>query len=319
MSTDPKAPPLSDVSAAEFTPTPGQLQKAPKPERDLVSRVFIGREGIRSGWRFLLYLIMFMMARSLGHGPIPRSVGQLFIRECLLLSMAAFPALVMGRIEKRNFSVYGLSKAGAFGRMFWGGILWGIVAVTALMVLMRAAGVFYFGAIELHGIQIVKFAAIYGAIFVMVGLAEEFLFRGYSLFTLAQGAGFWPAAVLLSATFGALHLRNSGEGPAGGLFAAFIGLFLCLTLRRTGSLWFAVGFHAAWDWSETFLYSVPNSGQTWPGQLLRSSFQGPAWLTGGTIGPEGSVLAFVVVTAVWVIFERLHPQANYPSPANHRP
>ncbi len=90
-----------------------------------------------------------------------------------------------------------------------------------------------------------------------------------------------------------------------------IGLFFCLTLRRTGNLWFAVGFHAAWDWGESFLYSVPDSGEKAPGHLLSSSFHGSPWLTGGSVGPEGSVFLFLVIALVWVAFDKVYRQAKY--------
>ena len=90
-----------------------------------------------------------------------------------------------------------------------------------------------------------------------------------------------------------------------------IGFFFCLTLRRTGDLWWAVGFHMAWDWGESFLYSVPDSGTLLPRHLLNSSFQGPDWLTGGSVGPEGSYLVFVVIGALWVLFDRTYPKVKY--------
>jgi membrane protease YdiL (CAAX protease family) len=149
---------------------------------------------------------------------------------------------------------------------------------------------------------------------VIVGLFEEFLLRGYSQFTLGRGIGFWPAALVLSSVFGLIHLRNEQEHWPGLLAAAFIGLFFCVTLRRTGNLWFAVGFHAAWDWGETFFYSVPDSGMTSPGHLLSSSLRGPAWLSGGVTGPEASLLCFAVIGLTWVLFAKL-----YPEPANLGP
>jgi membrane protease YdiL (CAAX protease family) len=86
-------------------------------------------------------------------------------------------------------------------------------------------------------------------------------------------------------------------------------------LRRTGSLWFAVGFHAAWDWGETFVYSVPDSGTVFPGHLLKTSLHGPGWLTGGVVGPEGSLLCFVVIGVVWVAFARRYPEVKYLAPS----
>jgi membrane protease YdiL (CAAX protease family) len=145
--------------------------------------------------------------------------------------------------------------------------------------------------------------------FLVVGLFEEFLLRGYSQFTLSRGIGFWPSAVALSCAFGLAHLRNGGEHWTGLLAAACIGFFFCLTLRRTGSLWFAVGFHAAWDWGETYFYSVPDSGMVSPGHLLSSSLRGPDWLSGGSVGPEGSFLCFAVIALVWIAFDRLYPRS----------
>jgi len=103
------------------------------------------------------------------------------------------------------------------------------------------------------------------------------------------------------------HLRNIGEGWAGALSLILFGVFACFTVRRTGTLWFAVGFHAAGDYAETFLFSVPDSGTLARGQLLHSSLHGPAWLTGGSIGPEGSLFEFVTVILAFVIFAYLYP------------
>ncbi len=158
-----------------------------------------------------------------------------------------------------------------------------------------------------------RFAAFWAVMFLFVGFFEEFLLRGYSQFTLARGIGFWPAAIVLSTAFGLIHLRNGGEQWAGLLAAAFIGFFFCLTLRRTGNLWFAVGFHAAWDWGETFFYSVPDSGTVFPGHLLSSSLHGPSWLSGGSVGPEGSVLCFAVIALVWLAFSRVYPSTGFRS------
>jgi len=221
--------------------------------------------------------------------------------------------VALARFERRPFGTYGLPRQGAFGKQFWIGALWGLAAITLLLLVMRGVGAFYFGGLALHGVRVLKFAVFWGVLFLVVGFAEEFLFRGYSLFTLAEGIGFWPAALLLSAIFGAVHLGNQGEAWIGGLAAACIALFFCLTVRRTGNLWFAVGMHASWDWGESFLYSVPDSGTVTPGHLLNSSFHGPRWLTGGSVGPEGSVLVFVLIGAMWVLCERVYParQTSY--------
>jgi uncharacterized protein len=292
--------------------------QAVPPQASPARSIFIGAHGIRPGWRLLLYLLMAVaLALILVFILQPRYVhgaARLWLQvaqEGLLVVATIIPAVVMARIEKRSFGDYGLPGRQAFGKFFWLGCVWGLLAITALLVAIRGLHGFYFGHLALHGFRIFKFALFWGLFFLLVGFFEEFLFRGYTQFTLTNSIGFWPAAAIFSASFGALHWGNSGEAWLGLLSAGLIGFFLCLTLRRTGNLWFAVGFHQAFDWGETFLYSVPNSGTVEPGHLLNSSFHGPIWLTGGSVGPEGSVFVFILIAVIWVVFDRMYPQARY--------
>ncbi len=272
-------------------------------------------------WRILLYLasggavvyVLLWLGRSFFPEPVygAAALWQDMYGEAALMLGALLPAFLMAYIEGRSLDDYGLPHRQAFGKLFWVGAVWGLAAITILLVAMHAVHVVSFGHLALHGLKIVKFAAFWAVFFLLVGVFEEFLLRGYLLFTMAQRAGFWPSAALLSCAFGAIHLNNAGEGLVGALGAAAIGFFFCLTLHRTGNLWFAVGFHASWDWGETYLYAVPNSGTNAPGHLLSSSFTGSPWLTGGTVGPEGSVLCFVLLVILWGLFDRLYPTVMY--------
>jgi len=288
----------------------GEAQRSP-----WLRRVFVGTDGLRSGWSFALYAGMFALAVAVGSWwGDSLHLGDLWVQlfsELGVLVAAVIPALVMGRIERRPWGAYGLPLQGAFLKLFWVGTVWGFLGITLLLEILHGMHAFDFGHVVLHGMGIVRFAIFWGAMFLLVGFVEEFLLRGYTQFTLARGMGFWPAAVLLSAAFGASHLRNPGEAWTGALAAGLIGLFFCLTLQRTGSLWFAVGFHAAWDWGESFFYSVPDSGQVSPGHLLSSSFHGSRWITGGSVGPEGSLVCFVVIAMLWVGFERVYRGVKY--------
>lgn len=308
------SPENSPENGANTSLAPAAGPAQPEP---FLHSAFIGPNGLRAGWRFTIYLVAFfallflmtVATRPLLHLKSHQTppVWVFLLGEFESLVAAVVPAFALAKYEKRSFGTYGLPLQRGFGMQFWVGAAWGICAVTVLMLMLRSAGVFYFGALALHGIRILKFAAFWGLLFLVVGLFEEFVSRGYSLFVLAKGMRFWPAALLLSAAFGAIHLGNPGEAWVGALAAACIGLFFCFTLRRTGTLWFAVGMHASWDWGESFLYSVPDSGQVAPGHLLSSSFHGARWLTGGSVGPEGSVFVFVVIAALWVAFDRVHP------------
>jgi uncharacterized protein len=298
-------------------PALAPLKLSPFEERIL--KIFIGRDGLRPLWRLLIYLglyriLHFCLFVFLAYGLADLSfLWRQTAAELGVGIIALVPALLMSRIEGRELGCYGLPLRNIFGKLFWAGGLWGLASLTVLLLALRGAHAFYFGTIALHGPRVLKFAVFWAGFFLIVALYEEFFTRGYTQFTLTQTLGFWPAAILLSLGFGALHLENQGENWVGILGAIGIGFFFCLTLRRTGNLWFAVGFHTSWDWGESYLYSVPDSGGVAPGHLLHSSLQGSRWLSGGAVGPEGSVLLFVLLGLLWVLFDRLYPEVKYPA------
>jgi uncharacterized protein len=307
-----RIPPLSGSHTTAATPEfPVQPSYA--------KTVFFGADGLRPGWGLAFYVAIFyplqfvaiQWAGLLDFGG--RWLWSMMAAEIALLVAAIIPAIILMKVEHRSWGAYGLPIPSAFGPKFWTGAVWGFAGITLLLAAMFGLRIFDFGHLAIHGPRIVKFALFWAVYFLVVGFFEEFLLRGYTQFTLSRAIGFWPSAVLLSCTFGLIHLQNAGEQWPGLLAAAAIGFFFCLTLRRTGNLWFAVGFHMMWDWGETFFYSVPDSGTVFPGHLLKSSFHGPAWLTGGKVGPEGSVLCFVVIGATWAAFAKAYPGVNYPA------
>jgi hypothetical protein len=122
--------------------------------------------------------------------------------------------------------------------------------------------------------------------------------------------GFWYAAWFTSVGFGYVHTFNTGESWLGIFSASAIGFVFCVSVRLTGSAWWAIGFHSAWDWTQTFFYGTPDSGVVPQGHFLTTTPAGPALWSGGKDGPEGSILVLpvVVVTllAVLLLYRRRH-------------
>src|SRR5205085_11100093 len=114
-----------------------------------------------------------------------------------------------------------------------------------------------------------------------------------------------------SILFAYVHVSNPGEAPLG-IGAVFVfGMMLAFSLWRTGSLLWAIGFHFMWDYSETFIYGVPDSGFVSPQHLLSAKFSGPAWITGGTVGPEGSWFIFLVLAAITLVIHFTYPKPRF--------
>lgn len=287
----------------------------PPPEGP-ASKIFFSHEGLRAGWSLVLYtafglmiwypLAMFVLL--IGGSPdgsySPQSVA---LGELLSFLAVYGAALAMARLERLPAGVYGLPLGRAFGKPFWQGVFLGFCEVSLLVGLIAAFGGYSFGSSALHGTGLVGWGLLWGVAFVLVGFSEEFMFRGYVQYTLARGIGFWPAAVSLSVVFGAAHWRNPGEGIVGVLNVVVTGLVFAFALRRSGNLWLAVGWHAAFDFGETFLFSVPDSGYLFDHHLSNAVLQGPAWLTGGTVGPEGSVFGFLTMGIAGLVIHFLFP------------
>ena len=237
-------------------------------------------------------------------------------RELPARAISAFFAVlatwIVSRMEKRPFDDYGIPLQQALGIRFWEGSAWGFAMLSAILLVLRISGHFQIDSISLTGSAFSRYAIGWAATFLAVSLNEEFTFRGYWLFSFSRRMRFWRAALLISALFGAAHIPNPGENALGILQVVEFGLLLCLTLRRTGNIWFAVGFHAAWDWAETFFYGTPNSGLLGVGRFLSTSVHGPNWLTGGSAGPEGSIIAIFVLLLCALLVHFRFPKAVYP-------
>lgn len=288
--------------------------------------IFVGPNGIRAGWRFLAFAVLstalaagaqWFIIAVLGYRPHDGLARMdVLLSDAVGLVTALAAAAVMGRIERRPLGAYGLPVRRDALLRFAEGLLWGAFAVGALVGLIAAMGGLSIHGLALHGPALGAAALEWTATMIVLGLFEEFTFRGYPLVTLAQGMGFWPAALLLSALFGALHyFTKPMETVTDAVNVAMVGLFLCLTLARTGSLWLAAGFHAAFDYAALIVFAAPNTGnggRAVDGHLLEVSYRGPAWLTGGPAGIEASVFLWIVMALLAVAFLRRAPAAVSP-------
>ena len=269
---------------------------------------FRGPNGIRAGWRVLIFLaivcamILVLVAgfALIAHGRAQFAISQLSpqglgISEAAIFLCTAIPALIMSKIERRKFGAYGLPSREAFRGDFWIGSLIGFLSISGCLLGIFAFHGFRLTGIAIHGGTILTATAAWAVAFTIVGLAEEFAFRGYLQFTLTTGMGFWPSAFLLSALFGLAHAGNPGESKAGLLSVVLFGLLFCFFLNAaeicggpsdsmpdgTGVRLSFTEFPTAASCRITISSTAPSAG--------------PHWLTGGSVGPEASIFAPIVL------------------------
>ncbi|HEX4038328.1 MAG TPA: CPBP family intramembrane glutamic endopeptidase [Acidobacteriaceae bacterium] len=271
--------------------------------------MFFGPHGLRAGWAVLLFAALwwvFNFAAEFLTAPLlhqdweaPLRAPTVTLIEVWQLFGVVAATGLMAFFERRPPLSYGFQGRARAVR-FVSGLAWGFAAISALVLALRGLGFLTLNRGGPGSPWSWKEAAAWGVVFLLTGFAEEAMFRGYAQFTLARGMGFWWGALLCSAAFGLMHRANGGESTVGVLAAAAIGLIFCLSLWYTGSLWWAVGFHAAWDWGESYFYGVADSGMVTQGHLLRAHAAGPIAWSGGSVGPEGSVLIWPVLAVIAV-------------------
>jgi uncharacterized protein len=291
--------------------------------------IFYNDRGLRAGWRLLIYIAMLwivvfsagLIAKTVSSGQSKGLPSSEFLRtmiqaasEFILFLVLVFLAWVMCKIEHRKLRDYGLPlRKSAFPEFIQGYFIWGFLPLAFLLLALRTSHAFYFGDISPLSGQILGWGVLWFFFFLLVGLFEEYSFRGYFLFTIADGIGFWPAAMIQAILFASIHMGNGGETRVGVVAAGVFALFAAATLWRTGNLWLAVGAHAGWDWGQSFFFGVNDSGLKVSGHLFNPHLShGPDWLTGGSVGPEGSVITLVLWVLMTVLFLWLYRPRREP-------
>ncbi len=327
------------------------LVETPEPPANKVSAwryIFLGPNGLRPGWGLLFFVLIFLalgaalnltirklhpvpvktaaqIKAQAAAGATPRSM---LIGEGSAFALVALTTWIMSRIERRPVGRYGFGGRRKAGN-FFAGFAWGFVFLAALVGTLWKAGLLVFDKRLLFGAEVWKYGAIWIVGFLFVGLLEEYLLRGYLQYTIARGAaslygmlfetthgetlGFWTAAAALSFFFGFGHSSNPGESIVGLWSAGLIGLIFCFTLWKTGSLWWALGFHASWDWAQSFVFGVADSGTMVQGHLFATHPAGKVLLSGGATGPEGSAFILPLLAIVTLVAAVTLPKREWSS------
>ncbi len=273
---------------------------------------------LRPGWGLLIFvglvvalgmlLLLLIQALQLFHVSSDTTLHlsyapiNLAIFGAVLLS-----TVILASVEHRHVVGYGLSGR-RWLQLSLGGSLSAALSMCALIDYLHRAGDLVFRGQTLFGLQQQVFlGAGWAGFFLLAAVVEEMLTLGYLQYTLTRGlasllrnhfgselgvdAAFWLGALLLLPLFLLLHAAHRGENYVGFAAAGAYSLLLAFSLWRTGSIWWAVGFHFAWDWTQGFVFGSVDSGLLPASHFFFTQANGPVYLSGGSTGPEGSILS----------------------------
>jgi hypothetical protein len=173
------------------------------------------------------------------------------------------------------------------------GLIAGAAIFSAVVAVVAALGGY-------HILGYGKFDSIWPllALAITSSVGEELLFRGILFRFIERTGGSWVALVLTSALFGGAHITNPGATLFSSLAIALeAGILLGGIYMLTRRLWAVIGVHAAWNFTQGWIFGLPVSG-TSPNGIVRAELTGPEILTGGAFGLEASIVTVVIVTSV---------------------
>ena len=218
------------------------------------------------------------------------------VAHVVALAVAGF-AIYIGYahlVEQRPISELALP---GMGRELGTGMLIGVGLYTACVLILIGLGIY-----RVEGLNPLGFMVPAIAMAVSSAVYEELLFRGVLFGSVEAWFGSWAALVVSSLVFGLTHLVNPEGTVEGALFIAVeAGILLAAAYMLTRRLWVSMGFHAAWNYTQSAIFSGIVSGNEASQGLIRSAVQGPELLTGGKFGLESSVLALVLCTTTGVV------------------
>ncbi|HEY2835024.1 MAG TPA: CPBP family intramembrane glutamic endopeptidase [Rhizomicrobium sp.] len=279
-----------------------------------IKAALLGADGkLRFFWRAAIFyvvanwvifpLLVWPSARiSAWLGIVPGlTPGNIAISEIGTFFVALVLTAIFARYEGRRIDSYGLMLNRALKLPTLEGALAGVAMAGAVAIGMLALGGMQVKGWAPNPGGILFFALAWLLANICIGIGEEFYYRSYFLQALWKSIGFWPGATLVALTFTADHyFFKQGENIWDVIALMSLSLLLSYSVLRTGTLWFAVGFHIAFDYMQLFVIGTPNGSLLPMGRLLDVRFDGPWWLTGGVLGTEASFLMYPAIALLWL-------------------
>lgn len=144
--------------------------------------------------------------------------------------------------------------------------------------------------------------------FLIQGMSEEFIFRGYFMTTIGGSHSPYLAILISSVAFGLAHSANPGISPLAMFNLILYGVFAAVYMIHFDNIWGVCGIHSIWNFTQGNLYGISVSGNANTESILSTTAKSSNdILTGGKFGIEGSIFTTVVLltgTVIILILQR---------------
>ena len=272
------------------------------------TRWFLTDEGLRAPWRILLFVSLFILLMATQAALLPALTGLevpgdrislgLVVRSGMALVAALAAAFILLRwVDRRSRHGLGFPADRRALPELGLGVLIGAGALAAVVLALVVGGGYRYGPDSGSLSGWLATAGLALAALALPAAYEEALLRGYPFRALLEGPGAVAAVLITSVVFAWLHGGNPNVGTFGLVNIFLAGVLLAVAVLRTGTLWLATGVHLGWNWAMSGPLDLPVSGlQGFDAPLYDVTVVGPAWLTGGSFGPEGGLAGTAAAT-----------------------
>lgn len=146
----------------------------------------------------------------------------------------------------------------------------------------------------------------------LVACGEEVIFRGIIFRMIDDRFGLWWALGISALIFGFAHIINPSASIWSSVAIAIeAGVLLGAAYKYTNSLWFPIGIHWAWNFTQGNVFGFAVSGGDIEESILTATLSGPDIITGGSFGLEASIISLILGTILsafylWKILKSQH-------------
>jgi len=274
--------------------------------------IFFNQFGrLRSGWRFVIFLLLFIffgllfgyaaevLFTKLAFDFSSGSVLYVLVNSSVSFATALLIGWLCGKyLESLPFRALGCWFTKNWLKDLVLGLFLGAATLSIAVLIAFISGGLSFQLNQAAGQSAILLTlGISLIVFIVAAAFEEILFRGYILQTLARANLAWLAIALTSLFFAVGHLTNPNAGYISTLNTALAGVWFGVAYLKTRTLWFVFGLHLMWNWFQGAIFGIEVSGikSLTTAPLFQEIDLGPIWLTGESYGVEGGIVCTIAL------------------------